>query len=188
MPAPGDIERVGPGFFINLADLCYLGIVKTAGNKVAAGHPHQDDEIGPDRLPDGFHHFPREAGPVFKTAAVLIGPLVGYRGEELVDQVTGRGADLHPVKAGLPGPDSSLGESFLYFLNIVFSHLPRGLHSKNGCRDGRGSNRLKPSRGHGEIVTAGVIELGRDGGAFLADGGSQVFQTGDVFVIIQTNH
>ncbi len=61
------------------------------------------DPVRADRVYDGLGDLDREAGTVLGQSAVLVGALIGRRGQELVEQVAVGRVQLDSVEAGLDG-------------------------------------------------------------------------------------
>ncbi len=74
-----------------------------AGDPVGRTDPHQQRAVlGPGR-PDRGDHLAQQSGTTGEVAAVPVGPVVGQRGEELVEQVSVSCVHLHGVEARVQG-------------------------------------------------------------------------------------
>src|SRR5690606_15330555 len=61
-------------------------------------------------ITNSIHHFKHQTRAVFNAAAVLVGTLVGRRGQELMQQVTVRRVQLNQVEARFTGVGDGLTE------------------------------------------------------------------------------
>ena len=104
MPPPDTSTASTPRAFSSRAKATVSSIVMPSRGAVDRRHPHEQRPVG---RPDGAHrldHLEREPHPALERAAVLVGPPVGQRREELVQQVAVRGVQLDDVEAGGRAP------------------------------------------------------------------------------------
>ncbi len=75
--------------------------IPSAGGPVGGGEAHEErGVVGPDGA-HGVDHLEGEADAVLERAAVRVVPVIGERGEELVQEVAVRGVHLDHLKSGV---------------------------------------------------------------------------------------
>lgn len=142
----GDLDSLvdGPGGDIQ--------VLNTVGSGQAQEHRLLSREVGADGLDD----LEQQTGAVLERAAVMVGALVGDRGQELVDQVAVGAVDLDSVHTGLVGADGALGERLHDLRDLVDQQLARDLVLVVPAQaGGRAHNFVGPVLGGGEGL--GVI-------------------------------
>ena len=186
VPPPRDTEGVNPVLLEHVGKLGGLLVGVAACHEIVSGDTENHGVAGPDGLTDCPGHLDAEAHAPVGAPAVLVGPLVGQRREELRDQVACARKNLDGVEAGLLCPDGGLREVGNGVLNIVEGHFP-GDFPGDGRSDRGGCDGL-PADHAGADVAASMEELGGNEGAVAVHGVRDLFQAGDEAVVAQADH
>ena len=147
--------------------------------------------LGPGSA-DGADDLERETDAVFEAAAVLVGTVVGERGEELVEQIAVGGVDLDEVEAGgggAMGGGDEVGDDLVEAGAVEGGGKAVGFVEGDGggCEGlpaafgGRDEAGLFPGGGHAGLA-AGVGELGAGEGAVVVEKVGDALEAGDVVV------
>ena len=186
--ANGDINEVNPGTLQGHGDLhAVLNMDVVLGNtgfvqELFNAQTHANGKIRAAGIADAGDDFGNHPQAVFKAAAVLVLPLIGVGGQELLEQIAVGCVEFHTVTAGLLHPDGScdeLGDELLHLLGGQRA----GLLLQVFAGDGRcGNHRLSANEGRNRLA-AGVVELDKYFGAVLVDCRRQPGQAGDVTVL-----
>ena len=143
--AHGGVDRVDAGRDEARGEPLHEFQVVAAADHLVRRDPDDDGEIGTDRLPDGRDDLQDEARPVLLGAAVLVRPLVGKGGEELVQQVAVGAVDLDGVESRLFRPRRRPAEGVDHEGDPLPAHLLAGL-AEDDARDRRKGPRASPPR------------------------------------------
>ena len=142
---------------------CQATISCSSSRRSAAGrarvhrHGQADDEVVAAGLADAAQQRGREAHAVLERATPAVGPTVGPRRPELVDDRVVRGEQLDAVEAGPLRPYGGPHEAVEQLLDLALGH---GVAAVGVVV--RGQPRRRPARGEGVVgvaVLADVVQL-----------------------------
>ena len=183
------LEEFGEGYGLRKVPACAEGL----GGPVCGGDADEEWEMFRPRGADGADDFEREAGAIFEGAAVLVGAVVGERGEELVEEIAVGGVDFDKVEAGgagAVGGGYEVGGDLVeagavegggegVFVVEAYGGGGYGLPAAFGGWD---EAVLFPGDGHAGFA-AGVGQLGAGVGSVLVQEGGDALEGGNVLVL-----
>ncbi len=139
VPADAGVDDGRAGGLDGLGQLDHFFKRRATIDQVQHGQAVDDDEVGAHGFAHLAHDLDREAHAVGVGAAVLVGALVGARGDELVDQVALGAHDLDTVVACDLGHLGAVGEVVDGALDLFGGQLARGHRGDRGL-DGAGAD------------------------------------------------
>ena len=120
--AGGDMDQIHPVGLQQLAELDALLQAVALGETLHPGNPGFNDEVGAAVLADAVHHHAGQPGPVFQTAAELVGALVEDGGEELGQQPAVAGMEQHRLETAVLGAVSGFAVGLHHLLDDLLGH------------------------------------------------------------------
>ena len=129
----------------------------------------RDRAVVADRLADELEHLPAEARPVLERAAVLVGPPVEERQEELMEEgFVVCAVEDEDVEARVACPLAGVDVQLLHLADVLLVHLLAGAHERERAPDRRraacGHPAFQPAR-----VQAAVPDLHGGEGILLVE-------------------
>ena len=109
--SPGDFQQVDASLVQPLNDAEAFLRSEPTIDEVGRVQLDRDRVARTDALADGADDFQQEPGPIGQRPAPAVLPQIGARRQELRQQITVRGVDLHTVEAGFLNKARSSGEA-----------------------------------------------------------------------------
>ena len=182
LDAVGDAQIVEVARVLQPArDLGRLVELQAVGDELVGAEPEAEGHAGADGFADGRGELQREARPVLEAAAVLVGPEVGRRRNELGDEEAVRAVNLNAVHAGALHVDGAADPPFDELADLGLAHLMGDFGEPGKPDAGGGPDRLLGVHAGG--AQAGVDELGEDLRAVLVYGAGDLAIVRDRFLV-----
>ena len=125
MPADAGIDDVGTRRFHTFGQHFHFIPALAVFHQIHQRHAINNDELATHRRTHLTHHFHGKPRSVFRTAAPLVGALVGACTEELVEQITFRSHDFNAIVTSQFGQLGSAGEIGDGAFHLLAAHFPR---------------------------------------------------------------